>query len=90
MSAALTAVIVVCNYRYFPHRWSFPASTSKQSSAMLTSLNAVIVRTELPPNLSLLGKRYLKTVNVKCVFPEAATISYVKWKPRCLNKIIVC
>lgn len=74
MSAALTAVIVVCNYHYFPQRWSFPASTSKQSSAKLTSLNAVIVRNELPPNVSLSGEKCLKTTNVKCVFPEAAAI----------------
>lgn len=64
MSAALTAVIVVCNYHYFSQRWSFPASTSKQSSAMLSSLNAVIVRTELPPNLSLSGKKMFK--DYKC------------------------
>lgn len=49
----LAAVIVVCNYHCFPHRWSLPATTCKQSSAMLTSLNTVIITTELPPTLSV-------------------------------------
>ena len=65
----LTAVIVVCNYLHFPHRWSVTATASKQSSAILSSLKTVVLGTELLPTLfvSIRKKQNLMTENIKCV-----------------------
>ena len=90
----LTAVIVVCNYLHFPHRWSVTATASKQSSTILSSLKTVMAQDWTASHfVSIRKKKSLMTAKIKCVLLKL--LPYNMWNGECwlllwcLNKINV-